>query len=52
MRELHQVAASEIAVIPYYLEDCQQHGALYGINQYERAEPLGAQCGNCLRLSG
>ncbi|MEB3792582.1 hypothetical protein [Acinetobacter sp. IK40] len=47
MRALHQVAASEIAVIPYYLEDCQQHGALYGINQYERAEPLGAQCGNC-----
>lgn len=47
MRALHQVAASEIAVFPYYLEDCQQHGALYGINQYERAEPLGAQCGNC-----
>ncbi|MCH7295610.1 hypothetical protein [Acinetobacter higginsii] len=47
MRELHQVAASEIAVIPYYLKGYQQHGLQYRINQYERAEPLGAQCSNC-----
>ncbi|MDO3665015.1 hypothetical protein [Acinetobacter higginsii] len=47
MRELHQVAAREIAVIPYYLKGYQQHGLQYRINQYERAEPLGAQCGNC-----
>lgn len=47
MRSLHQVAASEIAVIPYYLKGYQQHGLQYGINEYERAEPLGAQCTNC-----
>ncbi|MEB3792589.1 hypothetical protein [Acinetobacter sp. IK40] len=47
MRTLHQVAASEIAVIPYYLKGYQQHGLQYRINQYERAEPLGAQCGTC-----
>lgn len=47
MRELHQVAASEIAVIPYYLKGYQQHGLQYRINEYDRAEPLGAQCGNC-----
>ncbi|UTO20376.1 hypothetical protein NGC85_04620 [Acinetobacter sp. Z1] len=47
MRELHQVAASEIAVIPYYLKGYQQHGLQYRINEYERAEPLGSQCGNC-----
>ncbi|MDV8150999.1 hypothetical protein [Acinetobacter pittii] len=47
MRSLHQVAASEIAVVPYYLKGYQQHGLQYGINEYERAEPLGAQCTNC-----
>ncbi|OTG79137.1 hypothetical protein B9T33_13150 [Acinetobacter sp. ANC 5054] len=47
MRVLHQVAASEIAVIPYYLKRYQQHGLQYRINEYERAEPLGAQCANC-----
>lgn len=47
MRTLHQVAASEIAVIPRYLQGYQQHGLQYGTNQYQRAEPLGAQCGNC-----
>lgn len=47
MRSLHQVAASEIAVIPHYLKGYQQHGLQYGINEYERAEPLGAQCTNC-----
>lgn len=47
MRELHQVAASEIAVIPYYLNGYQQHGLQYRINQYEIAEPLGAQCAYC-----
>lgn len=47
MRALHQVAANEIAVIPYYLKGYQQHGLQYRINEYERAEPLGAQCANC-----
>ncbi|MDP7845283.1 hypothetical protein [Acinetobacter pittii] len=47
MRSLHQVAASEIAVVPYYLNGYQQNGLQYGVNEYERAEPLGAQCANC-----
>ena len=47
MRSLHQIAASEIAVVPYYLKGYQQHGLQYGINEHERVEPLGAQCTNC-----
>lgn len=47
MRSLHQVAPSEIAVVPYYLKGYQQHGLQYGINEYERGEPLGEQCTNC-----
>lgn len=47
MRSLHQVAASEIAVVPYYLKGYQQHGLQYDSQRDSRAQPLGAQCANC-----
>ncbi|MDS7929708.1 hypothetical protein RMB13_09495 [Acinetobacter sp. V102_4] len=47
MRSLHQVAASEIAVVPYYLKGYHQHGLQYDSQRDSRAQPLGAQCANC-----
>lgn len=47
MRALYRVAASQIEVIPYYYKNYQKHGLQYESQRDSRAEPLGAQCGNC-----
>ena len=47
MRYLHQVAASQMGVIPCYYNNYQKHGLQYESERDSRAEPLGAQCENC-----